>query len=168
MPVEIFRLSFRVFTCACPTVTSSIFGKNFHFPFPYFVLFVVWYFPFHMVCLIQFFVGLHLSTLPISALTFYTLVICNTCPNYFNCFIFNLPSLWNCLNSSSIFPFLNHLQFFHFSTYLTLSFHHFISITITSLNSFLQADFLSLCILGMILLLFCTLESLGLKKSSSY
>ena len=27
-----------MFSCACPTVTSSIFGKNFHFPFPYFVL----------------------------------------------------------------------------------------------------------------------------------
>ena len=32
-----------------PTVTSSIFGKSFHFPFPYFVLFVLRYFPFHMV-----------------------------------------------------------------------------------------------------------------------
>ena len=38
MPVEIFRLSFRVFSCACPAVTSSTFGKRFHFPFPYFVL----------------------------------------------------------------------------------------------------------------------------------
>ena len=38
MPVEIFQLIFRVFVCACPTVTSSIFGKSFHFPFPYFVL----------------------------------------------------------------------------------------------------------------------------------
>ena len=28
---------------------SSIFGKNFHIPFPYFVLFVLRYFPFHVV-----------------------------------------------------------------------------------------------------------------------
>ena len=27
------------FPCACPTVITSIFGKRFHFPFPYFVLF---------------------------------------------------------------------------------------------------------------------------------
>ena len=27
------------FPCACPTVISSIFGKSFHFPFPYFVEF---------------------------------------------------------------------------------------------------------------------------------
>ena len=37
-PVEIFRLSFCVFVCACPAVTSSIFGKSFHFPFPYFIV----------------------------------------------------------------------------------------------------------------------------------
>jgi len=30
------------------TVISSIFGKSFHFPFPYFVLFVLWYFPLHV------------------------------------------------------------------------------------------------------------------------
>ena len=42
-------LSFRMFLCACPSVISSIFGKSFHFPFPYFVLFVLRYFPFHMV-----------------------------------------------------------------------------------------------------------------------
>ena len=34
-------LSFRVFTCVCPTVISSIFGKSFHFPFPYFVHFLI-------------------------------------------------------------------------------------------------------------------------------
>jgi hypothetical protein len=39
MPVKIFRLSFRVSTCACPTVTSSVVGKSFHFPFPYFMHF---------------------------------------------------------------------------------------------------------------------------------
>ena len=49
MPVEIFWLSFHVFVCACPTVISSIFGKSFHFPFVYFVLFVLQYFPFHVV-----------------------------------------------------------------------------------------------------------------------
>ena len=38
MPVKIFQYSFRVFPCACPTVISSISGKSFHFPFPYFVL----------------------------------------------------------------------------------------------------------------------------------
>ena len=42
-------LSFHVFLYACPTVISSIFGKSFHFPFPYFVLFILRYFPFHMV-----------------------------------------------------------------------------------------------------------------------
>ena len=44
--VEIFQLSFRVFACAFPMVISSIFGKSFLFPFPYFVLFVLRYFPF--------------------------------------------------------------------------------------------------------------------------
>ena len=39
-----------VCACACPTVTSSIFGKSFHFAFPYFVLFILRYFPFHVVC----------------------------------------------------------------------------------------------------------------------
>ena len=38
VPVEISRYSFRVFSCACPTVISSISGKSFHFPFPYFVI----------------------------------------------------------------------------------------------------------------------------------
>ena len=33
VPVKIFRCSFRVFSCACPTVISSISGKSFHFPF---------------------------------------------------------------------------------------------------------------------------------------
>ena len=47
--VEIFWLSFCVFACAFPTVISSIFGKSFHFPFPYFVLFVFRYLPFHVV-----------------------------------------------------------------------------------------------------------------------
>jgi hypothetical protein len=51
MPVEISRYSFRVFSCACPTVISSISGRSFHFSFPYFVIFVVQYFPFHVVCL---------------------------------------------------------------------------------------------------------------------
>ena len=36
--VEIFQFSFRVFACAFPTMISSIFGKSFPFPFPYFVL----------------------------------------------------------------------------------------------------------------------------------
>jgi len=38
VPVKIFRYSFRVFSCACPTVISSISGKSFHFPFPYFLI----------------------------------------------------------------------------------------------------------------------------------
>ena len=48
--IEIFRLSFRVFACAFPPEISSIFGNSFPFPFPYFVLFVLWYFPFHVNC----------------------------------------------------------------------------------------------------------------------
>ena len=35
---EIFRWSFHVFTCAFPSVISSIFGKSFPFPFACFVL----------------------------------------------------------------------------------------------------------------------------------
>ena len=31
-------IKFPCVACACPTVTSSIFGKSFHFPFPYFVI----------------------------------------------------------------------------------------------------------------------------------
>ena len=49
VPVEISWYSFRVFSCAYPTVISSIPGKSFHFPFPYFVIFILWYFPFHVV-----------------------------------------------------------------------------------------------------------------------
>ena len=37
-----------VFVCLS-TMISSIFGKSFHFPFPYFVLFIFRYFPFHVV-----------------------------------------------------------------------------------------------------------------------
>ena len=37
------------FPCAHPTVISSISGKSFHFPFPYFVMFVLRYFPFHVI-----------------------------------------------------------------------------------------------------------------------
>ena len=40
--VKVFWLSFHVFTCICPTVITSIFGKSFEFPFPYFVLFILW------------------------------------------------------------------------------------------------------------------------------
>ena len=47
--IKIFWLSSRVFLCSCLTVISSIFGKNFHFPFPYLVLFILQYFPFHVV-----------------------------------------------------------------------------------------------------------------------
>ena len=36
-------------TVCLSTVISSIFGKSSHFPFPYFVLFVLWYFPFQVV-----------------------------------------------------------------------------------------------------------------------
>ena len=49
VPDEILRYSFRVFSCACPTVITSISGKSLHFPFPYFVIFVLRCFPFHMV-----------------------------------------------------------------------------------------------------------------------
>jgi hypothetical protein len=38
-----------VFVCAFPLEISSIFGKSFPFPFPYFDLFILWYFPFHVV-----------------------------------------------------------------------------------------------------------------------
>jgi hypothetical protein len=41
MPVKIFRYGFHVFLSACPTVTTSISGKSFHFPFPYFVPFCI-------------------------------------------------------------------------------------------------------------------------------
>ena len=34
VPVKISRYSFRVFVCACPSVTSSIPDKSFHFPSP--------------------------------------------------------------------------------------------------------------------------------------
>ena len=47
--VKIFRFSFRMFACLFPTVISSIFDKSFPFPFPYFVLFILWYLPFHVV-----------------------------------------------------------------------------------------------------------------------
>ena len=50
LSVEIFWLSSRVFMCACPMMISSIFGKSFHFPFPYFMLSVLLYFPFSVVC----------------------------------------------------------------------------------------------------------------------
>ena len=46
---RVCRFCFHVFSCACPTLISSIFGKSFHFPFPYFVLFIFRYFPFHVV-----------------------------------------------------------------------------------------------------------------------
>ena len=49
VPAQISRYSFHVFSCAHPSVISSISGKSFYFPFPYFVIFVLWYFPFHMV-----------------------------------------------------------------------------------------------------------------------
>ena len=42
------RLRWHVFVCLS-TMISSIFGKSFHFSFPYFVLFVLRYFPFHVV-----------------------------------------------------------------------------------------------------------------------
>ena len=38
VPVKISLYSFRVFSCACPSVISSISGKSFRFPFPYFVI----------------------------------------------------------------------------------------------------------------------------------
>ena len=48
--VEIFRFCFRVCVRTClSTVNSSIFGKSSHFSFPYFVLFVLWYFPLPVV-----------------------------------------------------------------------------------------------------------------------
>ena len=34
-------LKYFKFPCACPTVISSIFGKNFHFPFPYFFVHIM-------------------------------------------------------------------------------------------------------------------------------
>ena len=40
MPLEISRYSFCVFSCACPSVISSISGKSFHFPFPYFAILI--------------------------------------------------------------------------------------------------------------------------------
>ena len=43
-------VSMCVFVCLS-TVNSSIFGQSSHFAFPYFVLFILWYFPFHVVYL---------------------------------------------------------------------------------------------------------------------
>ena len=37
------------FLCVYSSVISSISGKSFHFPFPYFVIFILRYFPFHVV-----------------------------------------------------------------------------------------------------------------------
>ena len=51
VPVEISQYRFCVFVCACHFVISSIPGKSFHFPFLLFVIFVLQYFPFHVVCL---------------------------------------------------------------------------------------------------------------------
>ena len=47
--VKIYQISFCVFVCAFPPEISSFFGKNFPFLFPFFVLSVLQYFPFHMV-----------------------------------------------------------------------------------------------------------------------
>ena len=47
MSIKIFQFCFHVCVCVCmclSTVISSIFGKSSHFPFPYFVLFVLRYF----------------------------------------------------------------------------------------------------------------------------
>ena len=52
MTVEIFPFSFRVFACAFATVIFSIFGKSFPFSFPYIVVFVLQYFPFHVFFLL--------------------------------------------------------------------------------------------------------------------
>ena len=41
--VKIFWISFCVFVCAFPSEVSSIFGKNFPFPFPYFVNYYIIY-----------------------------------------------------------------------------------------------------------------------------
>ena len=47
-PLKYFDfVSVCVFVCLS-TVISSIFGKSSHFPFSYFVLFILWYFPFHI------------------------------------------------------------------------------------------------------------------------
>ena len=51
------------FLYACPTVISSIFGKSFYFLFPYFVLFILRYFPFHVVNLPRNFYILHNTTM---------------------------------------------------------------------------------------------------------
>ena len=53
VPVKISQYSFHVFLCVYPTVISSISGRSFHFPFPYFVIFVLWYFPFHVVYMVN-------------------------------------------------------------------------------------------------------------------
>ena len=42
-----FKILRKVSMCLC----KPIFGKSFHFPFPYFVIFILQYFPFHVVCL---------------------------------------------------------------------------------------------------------------------
>ena len=47
--IEIFQKSFCVFACAFPLGISSIFRKNFRFPFPYFMLLVLRYFPLNVV-----------------------------------------------------------------------------------------------------------------------
>ena len=41
------------FPCAYPSAISPISGKSFHFPFPYFVIFILRYFPFHVESIIS-------------------------------------------------------------------------------------------------------------------
>ena len=45
--VKTYQWNFFMFICAFSS--GDLFIKSFHFPFPYFVIFVLWYFPFHVV-----------------------------------------------------------------------------------------------------------------------
>ena len=49
-----------VLVCAFPPEISSFFGKRFPFLFPFFVLSILWYFPFHVV---SFYFSLYLYSL---------------------------------------------------------------------------------------------------------
>ena len=47
--IEIYQISFHFYVCAFPPEISSFFGKSFPFLFTFFVLSILWYFPFHVV-----------------------------------------------------------------------------------------------------------------------
>ena len=47
-----FKINYKIRERKVKTLTRNISGKSFHFPFPSFVIFVLRYFPFHVVCFV--------------------------------------------------------------------------------------------------------------------